>query len=123
MKLTAKYKGQVIRLNEDLIASRGLSKKQVKKILKVHKEKLKILHMMREWSIESFDFQYALRTMANNITDIEFKLQALWGFPQSREYHKFWELPQCGCPKMDNDDRYPSGIYVYSEGCPIHGRL
>jgi len=51
----------------------------------------------------------------------EYRLQALWGFPLDSKYHKFWEMPGCTCPKMDNDDAYPTGYYTRSGDCPLHG--
>jgi len=62
-----------------------------------------------------------LTSYAERITEIEFKLQDAWGFPRNNYYHRFWDLPGCKCPKMDNDDRWPTGMYVYSGDCPIHG--
>ncbi len=34
---------------------------------------------------------------------------------------RFWELPHCTCPFMDNHDRYPYGHYVVNCSCPVHG--
>ena len=48
-------------------------------------------------------------------------LQKLWGFEQNDNYIKWWNYPHCACPKMDNDDAYPTGYYIYTFGCPIHG--
>lgn len=54
------------------------------------------------------------------LEDIEFKLQILWGFPEDRNYHRFWDIQSCTCPKIDNEDNYPEGPYTYSGGCPVH---
>lgn len=62
-----------------------------------------------------------LKTYAKLITEVEFKLQDAWGFPRNNDYHRFWDLPGCKCPKMDNDDRWPTGYYVINGDCPIHG--
>lgn len=48
-------------------------------------------------------------------------LQELWNFPEDENYIKFWTFPACSCPKMDNDDAYPTGFYIHSQGCLIHG--
>jgi hypothetical protein len=52
---------------------------------------------------------------------IQLKLQELWGFEMDKNYHKFWNLTACTCPKIDNEDRHPSGYYVYSGDCSLHG--
>lgn len=48
-------------------------------------------------------------------------LQILWNFPQDDNYIRDWDFPACSCPKMDNDDAYPTGHYVRSQTCLIHG--
>lgn len=55
-------------------------------------------------------------------TDIEFKLQDAWGFPRDIKWHKFWNRPRCTCPRMDNEDSYPTGYSVISGDCPLHGK-
>lgn len=52
---------------------------------------------------------------------IEYELQELWKFTQDGNFHRFWERPGCGCPRLDNNDRYPTGFYVRSLICPLHG--
>lgn len=54
--------------------------------------------------------------------ELEFELQDLWKFDRNINFHKFWNRPRCLCPKMDNDDRYPTGNYVTMEDCPLHGK-
>jgi hypothetical protein len=51
----------------------------------------------------------------------EYRLQELWGFPKDPNYHRFWEMAGCTCPKMDNEDAYPTGYYTRSGNCPLHG--
>jgi len=53
---------------------------------------------------------------------LQFELQKAWGFPRNAKFHRFWDMKGCTCPKMDNNDRYPSGIYITAGDCPIHGR-
>lgn len=50
----------------------------------------------------------------------EYTLQRLWGFPENENYFREWNIPCCTCPKIDNEDRYPSNHYYYSGTCPIH---
>jgi len=62
-----------------------------------------------------------LRFYDSILEEIEFNLQELWGFEKNKNYHRFWERPYCTCPKMDNDDAYPYGLYVISSSCILHG--
>ena len=52
----------------------------------------------------------------------EMTLQILWGFIPDYTLIKYWNYPHCLCPKLDNDDAYPTGYYVVNQGCPVHGK-
>ena len=63
------------------------------------------------------------RGIADKIEQLEFNLQRLWGFPESKMHHKYWsQLSMCLCNanSMDNlDDRgYRRVIRL---DCPLHG--
>lgn len=57
------------------------------------------------------------------VQEVEFQLQDLWGFPRHAGFHKFWNRPKCTCPKLDNEDNYPTGFYVINKECPLHGNV
>ncbi len=63
-----------------------------------------------------------LAIIGKQLTQLEFHLQYLWGFDLNLSYHRFWELPQCSCPKMDNRDSFPNYSFI-SGGCPLHQHL
>lgn len=46
--------------------------------------------------------------------------QELWGFDQDDRFLRYWDVPKCGCPQMDNNDTYGTGYNITSEACPIH---
>ena len=52
------------------------------------------------------------------------ELTKLWNFDinDTEKYYRFWETPKCSCPKLDNEDRYSVGDYIYSFDCIIHGK-
>jgi len=109
--------GQVItHLNSNLIQRQKLTDEDV--------ERLKLLHIgqysIRE-QMKLTDDKYLLRMFAEMITLIEFELQRTWKFPLDANWHRFWTLPKCRCPQMDNNDAYPTGHYVRVHYCPIHG--
>ena len=64
--------------------------------------------------------QVVLKDLVNEITMCEFRLQELWKFSKDARFHRFWETPKCLCPKIDNNDNYPTGYYSVSSGCPLH---
>lgn len=53
--------------------------------------------------------------------EIQFQLQDAWKFERDSRFHRFWTIPTCECPKMDNEDSYPTILYAMTTKCPIHG--
>lgn len=51
-------------------------------------------------------------------TELNYKLQDLWGFKRDKTKHRSYRLPHCTCPKMDNDDA--GGYYYVNADCPVH---
>jgi len=63
-----------------------------------------------------------LSDLASKVEEIEFELQAEWGFTLDRNFHSYWcEVPHCQCPLLDNTERMGTPYRVVSENCPIHG--
>lgn len=107
-------------INMELAKARGLSAPEIKGI--------KLLQKIRySWhtyigTLVSSCPDGKLIKKANEVaTELEFGLQKLWGFPLDYDWHRFWEIPGCACPKMDNEDRYPYGNYIINQKCRIHG--
>ena len=103
-------------LNGRLIANQGLNQEEVNKILKLHMVRNCYLTLM-----EIYDDKDDLRYLCGVITQIDFQLQKLWKFKIDSVYHKFWELPKCECPKMDNSDAYGTGHRYINPNCKLHG--
>ncbi len=110
------YEGKkVFMLNKQLMEKQDCLE-NLETIKAKHVERLGIHEKMKKTrskeSLHLLDIQY---------TQVEFDLQELWKFRKDRKFHRFWNRPQCGCPTMDNEDAYPTGYYVISGGCKIHG--
>ena len=101
-----------------MIARQKVNEEQVLQIIKLQKKRnslcVKIEAAMSDPPI--------CDALLEKWTENEYKLQDLWGFDRDSRYHKFWEIPSCQCPKMDNDDAYPTGYYTISGACKLHGR-
>ena len=81
-------------------------------------------HIYREFLVArmaSTDDKSSLKSLFAAWTENEFHLQRLWKFTEDANYHKWWYVPKCTCPKLDNNDAYPYGYYVKSTNCPVHG--
>ena len=64
-----------------------------------------------------------LRILDKKVTDNEFIIQELFNFPRNANFHRFWDVPKCECPKMDNEDSWGTKYCIISEKCKIHGRI
>lgn len=106
----------VTTINKNLIEKLKITSSNLKLIKSLHEVKY-VLHK----NILNTDDSDIIKKNVEQLTDIEFQLQKAWGFKENKNYHRFWETPKCTCPKMDNDDSYPSGYYVIDSICPLHG--
>jgi len=107
--------GRSIFLNRLLIRKQGCTIETVEKLKQVHYERLGVIFKMEET-----EDPVALKVLNRSITEIDFKLQELWGFPQDPNYHRWWEVPKCVCPKLDNTDSYGTNYRIIRGDCPVH---
>lgn len=104
--------------NKELADKQGLDQTTRDVIDKLHllrellEDKISLGNMKQEDIIQNYKDWF----------DNEKLLQKLWKFPQNEDYIKFWNHPACSCPKMDNNDAYPTGWYTMSAACCIHGK-
>jgi hypothetical protein len=110
------FKKRTIVLNSNLIVRQRIDDLTVDRIKKLHTIKncfLDLMHLEND--------SKKLKDLTSKITQIEFQLQKLWNFPQDEYYHRFWELPKCECPKMDNIECYGTGHRYINPQCRLHG--
>jgi len=117
MDLNVIYNGDVISvLNSNLIKLKRLDTPNV--------EAIKAYHILKEAHIDMIrktNDPVKLKKIALNITNVEYCLQELWKFEKDSSFHKFWLLPKCSCPKMDNEDSYGTGYSIRNTDCLLHG--
>lgn len=106
----------MFRINKNLLI-RQKCEANLKDIITQHELKLQIYDWIREESDTAI-----LKEYSRWLTDIEFTLQELWNFPKDQNFHRFWDTENCLCPKLDNDDSYPTGYYSINVRCPLHGK-
>jgi len=115
-KLIAKYGKYSCVINSHLLDRQNAWKK-LNTIKKLHVEKMKVFEKMEICK------ELELPGYAKNIEDIEFKLQKVWGFPQDINFHRWFDVPKCICPKMDNEDFSGTKFRSYNLKCPVHKPL
>jgi len=116
-KYAVTYKGKVItRLNERLASRQKITDEQL--------EALKVSHQVRyiifERAKKTKDSR-KLKELAALLEELEFLQQGLWNFPQDRNFHRWFDLPNCLCPKMDNEDALGVDHRTTRLDCPAHG--
>lgn len=116
-----KPNGEAYHLNPRLIEAKNVSDENVLELIKLHNQKNVIFSEAEKLSPKSFDDREKLKDMSKNIEEIEFKMQALWGFDVDATFHEWYLFPHCTCPKLDNSDMRGTKYQVVSCNCPIHG--
>jgi len=75
-------------------------------------------------AMEETDDIDLLKIFADMITQNEFKIQLAFNFKADKGFHRFWEIPKCNCPSMDNQERWGCDVGYYVNGsCPIHNEI
>lgn len=103
-------------LNSRMVRERKLSAEDI--------EMLKDTHVMRALifsAMERTDNTTTLKNFAKMFEKLEFLQQELWGFKKDSNWHWWFEVPKCTCPRLDNADRIGSEENVMDSTCPIHG--
>ncbi len=113
--LKVEYNGKGIVLNKDLLDQQKCWH-NLETIKALHARRLELVDKMTAETEAGL-----LRKYNEEYSYIQFDLQDAWLFPRDAKFHRFWEVPHCSCPKLDNEDRYPTGLYVINKACILHG--
>jgi len=119
-KYAIKYNGEIVSyINPAMCKKQGLSDDTIKLICEAHSVKYGILENMKNTLVGDTD---TLKHYAAQITEIEYTLQRLWGFPENSDYHRFWNVPHCKCCSLDNEERLGTPYRIINKECPVHGQ-
>ena len=116
MKNKTKFKPE--HLNQNLVARNNVAYEAQQQLCELY-DKLEAL-------IEEGDASFSIevnREIADKIEQLEFNLQRLWGFPESKLHHRYWsQLSMCLCNanSMDNLDDFGYRRVIRLD-CPLHG--
>ena len=86
-------------------------------IKSLHLERMKIQDGM-----EKCKCRETLKFAAHCWTNIQFDLQDAWHFPRDSNYHRYWTLPKCSCPYLDNEDTLGTK-YKHIDGKCYHAEM
>lgn len=111
-----KYKDYKARMNLSLLKSNG-KEDNLEELKEVYIELYKTFEKM-----ENTDNPITLFNLNKHITELEFKMQELWGFPINEDYHRYWfQCPKCSCGKIDNNEAIETKFRYINPACIIHG--
>jgi hypothetical protein len=95
--------------------------------INVSDEDNRIIHRLHELKHHVYQFMsitdnsLELKEYAVLVESIELKLQRHWGFNVCRDYHDWYLVPKCICPKSENIDRKGTPYRVIYKNCKVHG--
>lgn len=111
-------------INPFLVKKQNLSTKDIKKIINLHIQNINLQEKYEKILLDeeknNIENSNTGKEYDDQWTTIQQNLQINWKFSVNSKMHIFWEVKGCSCPKMDNQDAYPTGFYHYSSNCSIH---
>lgn len=107
----------VTHLNQRLAAKQGVTDDELHALRASHQLRFYLFQIANA----NKDHQLTLQMLARLFSNLESEQQELWNFGADPNFHRFFDMPGCTCPSMDNTDRLGTPYKVYSTDCPIHG--
>ena len=116
-------------INLKLAAERGIDNTDIVQIQTLHTQRADIVKSMKGiqpltdgklvYTVGEYDY---LQYCGDYLGILEAEIQRLWGWEADASMTKFWLLPHCTCPVLDNEDRMGcnAGSIINGE-CPVHG--
>jgi len=110
------YNDRKMIINQELAEKRGISDETIRQIQRLHllREALKDI-------MATVENQELLPGLALTLQDLDFQLQDHWGFVRDPSFHRWFDVPRCTCPKLDNEENLGrSDMAIISSNCPVH---
>lgn len=105
-------------LNESLVRKQHITEMGIVSLKILHQERHRYIKGMAETDVSQRE---VLQWFVRKIKEADFALQQAWGFPQDENYHRWWEVPHCLCPHLDNAENYGTQYRIINGQCPVHG--
>ena len=107
-------------LNDRLLLKQGITPMGLMSLHLLYKERARYVKGMEEAGPENAE---VLQWYTKKITEADRELQKIWNFPVDDNYHRWWEVPHCVCPSLDNSERYGTPYRIINGDCPVHGQM
>lgn len=109
---------EVVYLNPSLCKKQKLTQEALNELKNLHYIVQEVLQAM-----ENTDEPLLLKVLNTEWQSLQFQLQKAWGFELNANFHHWYTVPKCRCPKLDNAERWGTKYGIVSGNCPIHGNL
>jgi hypothetical protein len=110
--------GRRFGLNPILMRQQNLQQDRYDMLIESHRLKFMIMDTMEKHD-PVMDRGF-IRWCAELIDKLEFVQQAFWGLSLDPNFHMFWILPHCSCPKAENEHLWGTCVHMHDPDCPIH---
>jgi hypothetical protein len=107
-------------LNTRLVVRQGLDSEEIEALCVSHTLREVVFELATRAKDQKVPNSKTLKMLAQVYEALQFEQQKLWRFEPTADHHRFFDLPGCACPKLDNEDRLGTPYKIYSEACPIH---
>lgn len=112
------HNGHRIGLNPVLLEKQGITRERYDQIVQTERVRLDLMDAMKDCSPKD---RRRLRIYAELFSNLEYIQQLLWGFTRDSNFHRFWRVPHCTCPKTENEVLWGSVVHLVEATCPVHG--
>lgn len=106
-------------LNKGLADRQKLTDSELEDLKQLHIAKLELFESAT--AAASTNDAVSLIKYAEALEKIEYGMQRTWHFTEDRNFHEWYLLPGCTCPKMDNAGNKGVDRRIVVRNCPAHG--
>lgn len=120
LDLVWEHDGKQYQLPSALVEKQGLTQEQVDVVKFFQKKREELNDAIK--SIDHETYPTPFKVLVDAWNENEGKLQVAWGFDFDHTMQRWFNIPKCTCPKLDNEERLGTVHRIIVEGCPCHGR-
>lgn len=103
-------------LNKGFIEKQNLSEKDKEKLSELYQKKKAVYELMENESLPEL-----LRSYNRSVEIINFEIQKTLHITLNKDFHDWYLVPHCQCPKKENERNTGKPERIYVSYCPIHG--
>lgn len=113
----------MLELNPHLLRRQHINPAEEELILTLHRMRQELFDFASTLEPTDTQDRPVLKQLPAILEPIEYAMQRAWKFEESKAFHTWWyRMPNCHCPRMDNDDMQGVEQSVINLSCPIHGK-